>query len=627
MPTQGEVVEARVKAAEEEPFSWWEATVTQIKGGFCKVRYVGWEQAHDDVVELEALRPSPPASDGKLSCMKKQYSIGDKMHAFLTRQRDPTILKEVLRRADLISVRMDSRRPFITLIGGEYALRKAVLMFDVHVKHLSDLQRLQAEREMLLRARERLDSGAREEFDVRADLIGLVVGKAGKNIDRVKAATGVYSIETSSKESPAPKVAYGAGDAARPWEEPRDVLTPRPGHPTRHPAQVAVVGPTPESVAKAREMLEFAEEDTQLPSFAVSYLVGRNRQNLRDLEEKAGLVRATINKSGSLRLLGTRLALDQAKLLLDLELNYLSAYAEESAELRRLSSQNRRLNLAAVAEGPAAAGPGRGGGRGRGGGGRRNGGASSARGNGEPKANAMRPAALGQKGPSAPASKRASDSESKVKQPNPSAQAAARPTTALSPTPTGGGSNSGGRGPRLRGGAVAGGAKVDPTLDKGASPAPTEEVSGDRAQVPLVHPTAITPAPPATRAPVFTGERMPNGSSRGRRRPDKAPDSPAPTAAAQAASAAGLAVADLAGTSPVIVPDDPSIHTQDAGRGHRARDGRRGRKVPHGDPANVPSKSPSAAEPADGWSSAPVPVQWAKEAVTAQQKRQGLALG
>ena len=152
---------------------------------------------------------------------------------------------------------------------------------------------------------------------------------------------------TDSRRVPAPCCAPPSVRAGRfvghrlasPHTPRADAVAPR--------AQVTVVGPTVEAVAKAREMLELAEEEIEIPQSAAASLLGNGGNPLRAIEERAGLVHANIWKNAkALKLTGSRAALEKAKLIVELELDYIATYAEESSEVRKLVLQARALGIA-----------------------------------------------------------------------------------------------------------------------------------------------------------------------------------------------------------------------------------------------------------------------------------------
>ena len=62
-PVAGDVVEAQAKSSDDEPYSWWKATVKTVRGEFYMISYSSWEDEFNEILERDMLRPFNKKSD------------------------------------------------------------------------------------------------------------------------------------------------------------------------------------------------------------------------------------------------------------------------------------------------------------------------------------------------------------------------------------------------------------------------------------------------------------------------------------------------------------------------------------------------------------------------------------
>eukprot|EP00942_MAST-04A_sp_MAST-4A-sp1_P014087 g14087.t1 len=185
-------------------------------------------------------------------------------------------------------------------------IRGAKNFISMHMEQQMELMRrerglreAQAARDATLKE---IEDGLRAEFQVPRDMIGLVIGKGGANVNSVKEQTGVERI----------------------------VVDPEEG-------VVRVVGHAREDVERAREMLEYALEKLTLESDDVGALLAPSQSGrsvvLNEIRDKAGLVRAQLTEDRStLELIGTRVAVESAMMLVKTRLEYRKKINEKQEE-------------------------------------------------------------------------------------------------------------------------------------------------------------------------------------------------------------------------------------------------------------------------------------------------------
>ena len=362
---EGQKVEVSWKVeGNKEPAAWWEAQIVSKKGPYCKVHFLSPRGFADEAVEEDLIRPATADLAGKAMYTKQTVALPDqKMHAWFL-QNEGRVMGDVREKAQLLAVTVDKAKPHIKLIGSGKAITMGKILLDLHMKHHGDMARIHSQRETLASAletkRAAREHGVRVEFPVSKELIGLVVGKGGKNISDVKKATGVEMIEVD-----------------------------------QHGPKVVLVGPTQESCDEAREMLEFVTKRVPVQPEQIGWLIGRGGKNFKELQDKTKLTRLNVDKGANcVIMVGTATAVEAAQLYIDTHLEYLAEFDKEAAESEKLRRELRGLHIAdgdfkgaasfaggrgkGEKGGKGGDGAGRGGRGGRGGGGGGSGGGSGA---------------------------------------------------------------------------------------------------------------------------------------------------------------------------------------------------------------------------------------------------------
>lgn len=143
-------------------------------------------------------------------------------------------------------------------------VRAATELMDLHLRHQVQLAAISARAaaydEDLVAAQAEIAEGLRVEFHVPAEVVGMVIGKGGANITRVKESTGVERVMVD-KDSDPPTVRIRGSDAG--------------------------------AVADARRQLEYDVRSLQLSRSQVAWIVGAGGSTLEDIK-----LRSKVSGSG-----------------------------------------------------------------------------------------------------------------------------------------------------------------------------------------------------------------------------------------------------------------------------------------------------------------------------------------
>lgn len=224
-----------------------------------------------------------------------------------------SFLDQTRLKAGLVSCTTDGRN--VILRGADRSeVVNGCELIVLHLQHRFDLavlrRRAAAIDSDIAAAEEELRSGLRCEFTVPAELLGLVIGKGGATVNRVKDATGVERIVIDDETSP---------------------------------PVVRIKGTDPEAVSEARRQLEYTSEAIPLSKQQVGWVVGSDGNTLQEMQAKSRVLRMQVEEGTTpaattvLRIVGLRTAVNAAKLLVEAHLTYHAEYKKalkEEAELR-----------------------------------------------------------------------------------------------------------------------------------------------------------------------------------------------------------------------------------------------------------------------------------------------------
>lgn len=218
------------------------------------------------------------------------------------------------------------------LLGGSMTdVRVAAGILQLRLSHQEELQKVTRRAELasadLRAAEEELSSGMRVEFSVPYELLGLVIGKQGANLKKVQDASGVTRINVADDASP---------------------------------PMIHVRGPTAESVAEARRMLEYVSHELDLTSEQADWVYGADGATLRDIKEKSRVARFEINAvvaataprvSGAphythkLTLIGLKSDVELAQALIDAQIEYQLEYRALAAGEEEARAKLRAMDM------------------------------------------------------------------------------------------------------------------------------------------------------------------------------------------------------------------------------------------------------------------------------------------
>jgi len=327
-PVIGEPVEVLVAVTEASPSGWCLGHLKKIANGsfyFVALEGVAKGQA-DKIVQREELRnvsTEPPVDVGSL--IRRKIPVHRDLHTWIRSQDCLGCLSDVQTRGRLLGASCidggDSDVPYVLLVGDQRAVNLGEkLLTEIHFKHQVKMQRFQVHREKLMEmiAHHESHHQARysETVSVESGFVGRIIGKKGENIKKLQEENNV-NISIKDPED------YG-----------KDSVT-----------TISIYGSSMEQVRKAREEIEYVVVRIPVEQDQVGWIVGRQYKRLTDIAKKAELHYARFNdKECAIELCGLRYQIEDAKMLISVQRDYLEVHQGMSEEHRAIQQEFEALD-------------------------------------------------------------------------------------------------------------------------------------------------------------------------------------------------------------------------------------------------------------------------------------------
>lgn len=323
-PAVGEEVEVSLDATQDCPSGWAIATIKNIKHTFYFVTLpTGQDRAafpgHEVIVEKDKIRPMTATASYDVSGVKKEsYSVDKALASWVSSSDAVGCLEHIAQQAGLLHINTDPKiSTKILLVGEASALKRAKMLLDVHMKHQSQIQNFQENRDKQLKAleykRNRLEErgAANAQFEIDPTLVSRIIGKAGETIRALQErfAVDIRVIDEYAESGEEKKI-------------------------------VRISGKTQEDVDAARAEVEFIERHMPVDDQMIGWILGKQGKTINDIKRSSGLVYARLDRDAAhLELCGTRQVVEDAVAMFETHIMYFGVFREMDEEMARIHGE------------------------------------------------------------------------------------------------------------------------------------------------------------------------------------------------------------------------------------------------------------------------------------------------
>ncbi|SPQ97683.1 unnamed protein product (mitochondrion) [Plasmodiophora brassicae] len=306
-------VEVLAQGAEDEPWGWWPAVIKSTKANVALVRFAGFGDDCDDIIDLEHIRPANKSPSIDLRPIQRVELTLPAILRSVSAGPITSTLPNIRADTGVIAITYDGPAHKIIVVGTETCLNKAKLLIDLHVQHLTELQVIRNKTEQyraeLAKAQEKVTTGHVEEFTVDLSTIGYAIGAKGSRVQRVQQMPGIMNVQIDAETG-----------------------------------KIRILAESPQAAAAARHELEFLQESIQLTPDAVAWVIGKNGRVIQHIEASSKANRIKV-QDGTVTIFGTRDSVSNAKMLIESHLAYRSQFEKYQREQEEVQKQLHHLQV------------------------------------------------------------------------------------------------------------------------------------------------------------------------------------------------------------------------------------------------------------------------------------------
>jgi len=299
------------------------------------VHYENYENVYDEIVMGDQIRPVNDKGTVEIENLKRS-STKVPSAVFSWAQTDDCVekLENVISRTGIYNASFRPEEKEIVLIGEKKPVDRAEILVSFIIEHQKDLAQIDNDNEKILKnietKKSKIKSQAVEEVLVPKELLGIIIGKSGANLNFIKQEynVNIQIIEANSEE------AHSYTDTVIPENK----------------ALVRIFGSNQSWVKEAKAYICINRNTYPIEKDKIDYIRGYKNSILNDMKEKSGCVKIFVHEpkggsnEGMIEVIGNEESLENLRLLMETQMEYFETYKHKENENIELRTQENKYN-------------------------------------------------------------------------------------------------------------------------------------------------------------------------------------------------------------------------------------------------------------------------------------------
>ncbi|CAI2366375.1 unnamed protein product [Moneuplotes crassus] len=328
-------VEVRHRPSEGEPLGWCLAKIIHKRGNLYFVHYENYENIYDEIVVQEQIRPVNDRGCIEIDELKRgALKVPGPILSWATTDDCVEKLNNVIAKTGIYNASFRPEDAEIVFIGEKKPVDRAIVLISFVIDHQKDLAQIDINHNNIAKSIENkkamIKNQAVEEVLVPRDVLGIIIGKAGANLNFIKQE---YKVNIQIIEADAEDV-----------HDYTDTIIPE------NKALIRIFGNNRNWVAEAKSYICINKNTYPIEKDKIDYFRGYKNSILNDMKERSGCVKIFVHdpikgsNEGEIEAIGNEESLENLRLLIETHMDYYDTYQDKESENVELITQKSKYN-------------------------------------------------------------------------------------------------------------------------------------------------------------------------------------------------------------------------------------------------------------------------------------------